>query len=54
MKGWNGRPLSRAKNHIMRDAVARKPIIADQIRATTMETIAVAPTLESTHHKTLE
>lgn len=48
MKRWNGRPLSRAKNHIMRDAVARKPITADQIRTTTMEAIAVAPTLELT------
>ena len=48
MNRWNGRPRSRAKDHIMRDAVARNPMTAHQARATTIETITVAPALELT------
>ena len=48
MKRWKGRPRSRAKDQIMRDAVARKPITAHQVSATTMDTMTVAPALDLT------
>lgn len=38
-----GRPLSRAKAHVMRDAVAIRPIVAQNINARITQTMAVAP-----------
>ena len=48
MNRWNGSPRSRAKDHIMRDAVARNPMTEAQPRATTIEAITVAPALDLT------
>ena len=45
---WKGRPRSRAKDQIMRDAVARNPMTAHQASATTMEAITVAPAFDLT------
>ena len=41
-----GRPLSRAKAQVMRDAVAIRPIVAKNTNARMTQTMAVAPPLE--------
>ena len=48
IRAWKGRPRSRAKDQIMRDAVARNPMTAHQVSATTIETITVVPALDLT------
>ena len=42
-----GRPLSRAKAQVMRDAVAINPIVAKKVNARITHAMAVAPPVES-------
>ena len=44
----NGKPRSRAKDHVMRDAAARQPIALQNSSKTMMLTIMVAPTFDPT------
>lgn len=43
-----GRPRSRAKDQVMRDAAARQPIALQNSRSTMMDTMTVAPAFEPT------
>ena len=42
----NGRPRSRANDHIMRDDVATNPMVAQKASAMTMDAMAVVPLKE--------
>ena len=43
-----GKPRSRAKDHVMRDAAARQPIALQNSSSTIIETMTVAPAFEPT------